>query len=463
MILQTIMKQNILLFIFLSLLGTKVSAHDIEVKNNDGVTIFYNYSDDGKELQVTYCGDYLDHYLNEYRGTVVIPEEVTYMGRTRKVTSIGNSAFQECSELTSVSIGNNVTSIGNSAFLGCRGLTSVSIGNNVTSIGYAAFYRCSSLTDLSIPNNVTIIGENAFYECSSLTDLSIPNNVTIIGEGAFSNCYGLTSVKIGNNVTSIGWLAFGGCSNLTSLTIGNSVTSIGNYAFTGAKQLTEIISLIEEPFEIAGKRANEAPFPLDVFMNAAVYVPAGTIDKYKATAGWQDFVFIEEGTGNSTQESQQCETPTILYQDGKLTFSCETEGATCHYSITDSDIKTGNDNEVVLSVTYHISVYATKPGLKESETTTATLCWIDSNPQMEGVINDVTELKSRALLIKNEGGNLTIEGAEDGEPVNVYTTNGIQAGAAVCKNGKVMVKTNIQGGKIAIVKIGKKNVKVLMK
>lgn len=440
MILQTIMKQNILLFIFLSLLGTKVSAHDIEVKNNDGVTIYYNYSDDGKELQVTYRGDYVDHYLNEYRGTVVIPEEVTYMGRTRKVTSIGNSAFQECS-----------------------GLTSVSIGNNVTSIGDYAFSYCSGLTNLIIGNSVTSIGTNAFYGCSSLTDLTIPNNVTIIGEDAFLNCYGLTSVKIGNGVTSIGWRAFGGCSNLTSLTIGNSVTSIGNYAFKGAKQLTEIISLIEEPFEIAGKRANEAPFPLDVFMNAAVYVPAGTIDKYKATAGWQDFVFIEEGTGNPNQESQQCETPTILYQDGKLTFSCETEGATCHYSITDSDIKTGNDNEVVLSGTYHISVYATKPGLKESETATATLCWIDSNPQMEGVINDVTELKSRALLIKNEGGNLTIEGAEDGEPVNVYTTNGMQAGTTVSESGKVTVETNIPRGEIAIVKIGKKSVKVLMK
>ena len=130
------MKSKKLCFLFsilLSMVGTKALAYDIEVKNADGVTIFYNYINDGKELAVT---------MGYYSGSVVIPEEVTYMNRTRKVTSIGDYAFDKCRGLTSVTIPNSVTSIGASAFASCSGLTSVTIPNSVTSIGDYAFEFC---------------------------------------------------------------------------------------------------------------------------------------------------------------------------------------------------------------------------------------------------------------------------------------------------------------------------------
>ena len=121
------------------LLPLVASAHDIEVQNADGVTIYYNYINDGTELEVSFRGISYDSYSNEYQGNVAIPEEVTYMNRTRKVTSIGYSAFCQCSGLTSVTIGNSVTSIGDYAFSECSGLTSITIPNNVTSIGSYAF------------------------------------------------------------------------------------------------------------------------------------------------------------------------------------------------------------------------------------------------------------------------------------------------------------------------------------
>ena len=96
-----------------------------------------------------------------------------------------------------------------------------------------------------------------------------------------------------NSVTSIGNRAFS-YSGLTSVTIGNSVTSIGNGAFNGADILT-VISLIENPFAIYGKSSYYRTFSQNTFNNATLYVPTGTIDKYKATEGWKDFVFIEEG------------------------------------------------------------------------------------------------------------------------------------------------------------------------
>ena len=113
-------------------------AYEIAVENADGDTIFYNYSNNGTELEVTYKSpDY-----KSYFGVVNIPEEVTYMGRTRKVTSIGDRAFLDCYDLTSVTIPNSVTSIGNDAFYNCYGLTSITIPNSVTTIGDYAFYRC---------------------------------------------------------------------------------------------------------------------------------------------------------------------------------------------------------------------------------------------------------------------------------------------------------------------------------
>ena len=173
-----IMKKHLLLFAMI-LLPLVASAYDIEVKNADGVTIYYNYINNGTELEVTFRDSQHDFYF-KYKGNVAIPEEVTYMNRTRKVTSIGDNAFEYCSGLTSVTIPNSVTSIGSQAFDGCKSLTSITIPNSVTSIGNYAFRECSGLTSVTIPNSVTSIGCNTFCGCSGLTSVTIPNSVTTL-------------------------------------------------------------------------------------------------------------------------------------------------------------------------------------------------------------------------------------------------------------------------------------------
>ena len=110
------------------------------------------------------------------------------------VTSIGESAFENCGSLTSVTIPNSVTSIGRYAFYYCASLTSVTIPDSVTSIGWLAFNGCTSLTSVTIPDGVTIINDAVFNGCTSLTSVTIPDSVTSIGGSAFYNCTSLTDV-----------------------------------------------------------------------------------------------------------------------------------------------------------------------------------------------------------------------------------------------------------------------------
>ena len=203
-------------------------------------------------------------------------------------------------------------------------------------------------------------------------------------------CSGLTSITIPNSVTSIGWHAFSGCSKLTSVTIPNSVTSIGNSAFDGV-DIPTVVSLIENPFAITGKTSDSRTFTQNTFNNATLYVPNGTIEQYKATDGWKDFVFIEEGAGpgGDTPEIQKCSTPTISYENGKLTFDCETEGVEYVSSITPPSAFNSGSKTVSMPTTYKVTVYATKDGYENSDVATKEIdvCGIRGDVNNDGTVN----------------------------------------------------------------------------
>ena len=156
-------------------------------------------------------------------------------------TTIGDSAFEGCSRLTSITIPNSVTTIGSLAFSGCSSLESITIPDSVTIVGDGAFYDCDSLTGITIPDSVTSIGDGAFGLCSSLTSITIPDSVTTIGDGAFYDCDSLTSITIPDSVTAIGDGAFYDCGSLTNIMIPDGVTSIGDSAFAWCNSLTSVM------------------------------------------------------------------------------------------------------------------------------------------------------------------------------------------------------------------------------
>lgn len=190
------------------------------------------------------------------KGDLIIPSEITRGDKTYPVTGIKYEAFQNCSNLTRVTIPKTVTNIGWRAFSGCNGLARngliivgdvlfgyigrggrVKIPVGVKKIDSHAFANCESLTQVTIPDTVTTICQGAFEHCSRLKSATIGRSVREIGLSAFAQCGELSSLDIPDGATSIRERAFWMCTNLTSVTIPNTVTNIGRGAFWGCDGL----------------------------------------------------------------------------------------------------------------------------------------------------------------------------------------------------------------------------------
>ena len=236
--------KKILFIILLGLLPMVASANGYyePTTGYDAIVNGICYKFSGDEASVSYAvydpNDPYIPFISYYSGNVVIPDSVTYNGKTYCVTSIGASAFAYCKNLNTVIIPESVKSIGELAF-SSSSLTSITIPGNVKTIGQYAFDECTSLKSVVIGEGVTSIGEQAFLQCTSLTSANIPGSVTSF-DYIFEKCTALSSVTLGEGLTSIGSFAFKDCSSLTSINIPESVTSIGAWAFEKCSNLSTI-------------------------------------------------------------------------------------------------------------------------------------------------------------------------------------------------------------------------------
>ena len=189
--------------------GIGKTAQAAESKTYNG----FMYEEKESEITITgYVGD---------KTEVVIPGEIN----GKKVTTIGDRAFNDCTSLTSVTIPEGVTSIGDDAFELCVNLTSISLPKSLTSIGSWGF-SATGLTSITIPENVRSIGCDAFFSCSKLKKVVLPEGITRISSRTFAMCSNLTDITIPDSVTSIDEGAFCGCDKLDSIVIPDSVIEI---------------------------------------------------------------------------------------------------------------------------------------------------------------------------------------------------------------------------------------------
>jgi len=272
-----------------------------------------------------------------YAGEIEIPESVVIQDKTYTVTGIDYQAFSGCVDLTKITFPNSLTEIGMEAFVGCTGLKEVNFGTGLKYLGIEAFRGCTSLETIDIPNSVTRIREMAFeecsglksvtmgsgltsidastfYGCSSLTEVHFGPNVQYIGDGAFRGCTSLKSIDLPDAILDLGKGSFRGCSSLESITIPEGVTSINEAvfryctsmtqvyipstvtqidieAFYNCTQLQEIFCFAKEPPTL---QWSTFPYSDLNASGVAVYVPDGTIEKYKADSYWGRFWKVKE-------------------------------------------------------------------------------------------------------------------------------------------------------------------------
>ena len=439
-------------------------------------------------------------------GDIAIPESITNKGRSYTVVRATNGAFQN-TDITSISLPNSITSLGNNCFQHCKNLIYVKLPDNITSLGDNCFQFCHNLISVKLPDNITSLGDYVFSSCRKLSSIKLPDTLTSLGEYCFSFCDGLTSLLLPNSITTLGPGCFMGCENIETITLPSNITSLPPFCFKNCKELSEItlhegitslgmscfsgcssltsIKLPKSINKIDGNDLNNegcfedcsnlqevtclwdnldgidvSNYTFDnIFSEAKLYIPKGTMAMYKAKEPWSNFKYIIE-ENDVTEDAEKCQTPTIGYSNKELTFTSPTEGANYHYTITDDDIKTeaySEDGIISLSATYKISVYASAYGYKNSDRATATLYFINAGLENTTGVLEIEE--QRGVLISTAGNNISISGLDDNEKVYLYNLQGMSLAEGTACAGTV----NLNAGNerdVVIVKIGEQSIKV---
>lgn len=144
-------------------------------------------------------------------GDVVVPAEIG----GKKVVKIGEGAFSDKRNITSITLPDGIAILDNAAFFFCS-MRKINIPESVTTIGVGTFRSCD-LENIELPNSVKSIGEQAFLQCPQLKKVLLPDNITYIPADAFMGCAKLEKIELPDCITSIGYDALSHCSSLTEI------------------------------------------------------------------------------------------------------------------------------------------------------------------------------------------------------------------------------------------------------
>jgi hypothetical protein len=351
------MKKQLFLLVFVTL-AFSAKAHDIELNG-----FYFNITSLTNLTVALTCNEnnFVEEYYgekyytgNSYSGDIVVPEEITWNGRTFVVNEILQPAFLNCT-LTSLVVPPAIQymHLGNATiqklviedseellhasgqygmtdgqieelYLGRTspsrlnaGIKKVTFGKYVTEIASYMFTGCDIQGQLVLPENITKLNFNAFAgnegitsvkaigleimkqqsfsDCSNLKTIDAPN-LKYIGSGAFENCTSLTAYEIPQGVATVGAVAFDGCTNLESVTIPNSIINFGSEVYYNVTyyQVFRGCSALKTINVNATVPfvLEESNFDAKTYINATLNVPSSSLEAYKNANVWKNFFNI---------------------------------------------------------------------------------------------------------------------------------------------------------------------------
>ena len=208
------------------------------------------------------------------------------------VTAIGEYAFAYCLNLGSIALPDCLDVLEEGILSGDESLEEIKLPTGITRIGSYALGRCAKLKELTIPDNVESIGNSAIAGCGSLETLKFGSHVKTIEDGAFYGCQALKEVKLSEGLETVGTDAFRECCALETVILPSTIRTIGSGAFLGREQMStkEVYCYAADIPEQKGYDYVFMPYP---YVDATLYVPQASVEKYKAAPYWKDFARIE--------------------------------------------------------------------------------------------------------------------------------------------------------------------------
>lgn len=357
------------------------------------------FADGDEELNIAVSGRFMS-----IPGTLYIGRNIPVAERT---ADGGGLFFQD---VNYVEFGDNIIYVPQYMFSGYSSLKSVKFGKGIKTFGEGAFFR-SGLESVEIPSAVEYIPYRTFEDCKSLKTVTLNEGLKYIYAKAFYGCKSLEEVKFPSTLELIDWDAFNGCEELLNLVFPEALKSIGTKAFYFDGKISSVEVPWREPFEIIGRNSSDKTFDSNVFDNAYLLVPNGTVDIYKRTNGWKDFKNILVSSYNVWAETTEGGTVTALEKTAKVNQPIQ------------GIIKSGKDLIVTISPEegYELTSLTINDEERVNEVVSNQITI--SKVETDLTIKAIYKKKSFAITASvSEGGQLTILGktVEDNQSFSGY-------------------------------------------